>query len=361
MSDYTIVDLEDVPDAAAKHGLTFGEVRFPRELAGAQQTGFAHQRISPGAQQSFGHRHAEAEEVYFVVSGSGRAKLDGEVRELATHDILRVGRPSPAPSRQGPTASRSSRSAPGTAGTARSCPTTGTTQRSSGRGTAPPRRSQGRRAAREQGASRRAAGSPRTARPRPIRRRRPRRGRRAPGGEDGGRRAAAAHQQPVGDTRPHARAAASSVPARSSSASPTSTWSPTRTAGTSSTPSEAALALSRSSSSRTPRVAAARSRALGWISQAALRVRPSMRFQQTMPAAPPSASSSGRWTDTLCCCVAVSCCCTAPLNCGLTDFKFVFISLTWVELQFNPGPLACHSWRNSLKASNIGSSRNLST
>ena len=90
MSDYTIINLEDVPDSAAAHGLTFGEVRFPRELAGAQRTGFAHQRIFAHEQQSFGHRHGEAEEVYFVVSGSGRAKLDGEIRELRAHDILRV-------------------------------------------------------------------------------------------------------------------------------------------------------------------------------------------------------------------------------------------------------------------------------
>ena len=38
MSGYTIINLEDVPDAAAKRGLTFGEVRFPTELAGAQRT-----------------------------------------------------------------------------------------------------------------------------------------------------------------------------------------------------------------------------------------------------------------------------------------------------------------------------------
>ena len=35
MSDYTIINLEDVPDSAPGHGLTFGEVRFPRELAGS--------------------------------------------------------------------------------------------------------------------------------------------------------------------------------------------------------------------------------------------------------------------------------------------------------------------------------------
>jgi mannose-6-phosphate isomerase-like protein (cupin superfamily) len=38
----------------------------------------------------FGHRHREQEEVYVVVSGSGRAKLDDKVIELAQWDVLRV-------------------------------------------------------------------------------------------------------------------------------------------------------------------------------------------------------------------------------------------------------------------------------
>jgi mannose-6-phosphate isomerase-like protein (cupin superfamily) len=90
MSDYTIINLEDVPDSAPSSGLTFAEVRFPTELAGAEHTGFAHQRYYPNERQPFGHRHGEAEEVYFVIAGSGRAKLDGEVRELAANDILRI-------------------------------------------------------------------------------------------------------------------------------------------------------------------------------------------------------------------------------------------------------------------------------
>jgi mannose-6-phosphate isomerase-like protein (cupin superfamily) len=38
----------------------------------------------------FGHRHREQEEVYVVVAGSGRAKLDDEIVEVATWDVLRV-------------------------------------------------------------------------------------------------------------------------------------------------------------------------------------------------------------------------------------------------------------------------------
>ena len=51
-----------------------------RELD-TEQTGLSHQRIKPG-QRGFPHKHAQAEEVYVVLAGSGRVKLDDEVIEL---------------------------------------------------------------------------------------------------------------------------------------------------------------------------------------------------------------------------------------------------------------------------------------
>jgi mannose-6-phosphate isomerase-like protein (cupin superfamily) len=39
----------------------------------------------------FGHKHAEQEEVYVVVGGSGRVKLDDEVRDVREWDAVRVG------------------------------------------------------------------------------------------------------------------------------------------------------------------------------------------------------------------------------------------------------------------------------
>jgi mannose-6-phosphate isomerase-like protein (cupin superfamily) len=38
----------------------------------------------------FGHRHGHQEEIYVIVAGSGRAKLDGDVIELGPWDALRV-------------------------------------------------------------------------------------------------------------------------------------------------------------------------------------------------------------------------------------------------------------------------------
>jgi hypothetical protein len=38
----------------------------------------------------FGHRHREQQELYVVVAGSGRAKLDEDIIDIDTWDVLRV-------------------------------------------------------------------------------------------------------------------------------------------------------------------------------------------------------------------------------------------------------------------------------
>jgi mannose-6-phosphate isomerase-like protein (cupin superfamily) len=66
------------------------EARFPNADLDTEETGLSHQRLAPGARQPFGHRHDNAEEVYVVLSGSGRVKLDDEIVELRALDALRV-------------------------------------------------------------------------------------------------------------------------------------------------------------------------------------------------------------------------------------------------------------------------------
>ena len=90
-SDYTHRNLESVEDMAAKHGFSeIGEVRVATGDLGAEQTGFSHHRLKPNARQGFGHKHDEAEEVYVVIAGSGKVKLDDEVVELTRLDAIRV-------------------------------------------------------------------------------------------------------------------------------------------------------------------------------------------------------------------------------------------------------------------------------
>ena len=90
--DYTIKNLRDVEDMAASQG--FGEVqeaRFAHGDLGAEHTGFSLQRVKPGKRHAFAHRHKEMEEIYVVISGSGRIRLDDKVEEVGPLDAIRIG------------------------------------------------------------------------------------------------------------------------------------------------------------------------------------------------------------------------------------------------------------------------------
>jgi mannose-6-phosphate isomerase-like protein (cupin superfamily) len=92
MADYTHRNLkDDVENSAEKFGLAPDlETRFGRKELGVAGGGFSYQRLAPDYALPFGHRHGNHEEVYLVIAGSGRAKLDGEERELRQWDALRV-------------------------------------------------------------------------------------------------------------------------------------------------------------------------------------------------------------------------------------------------------------------------------
>ena len=89
---WTLKNLGDVEDSAAKFGYgEFQEARFARDDLDAELTGLAYFRLRPGKRQPFGHRHDRAEEIYVVIAGSGRARLDDDVVDLKPLDAIRIG------------------------------------------------------------------------------------------------------------------------------------------------------------------------------------------------------------------------------------------------------------------------------
>jgi mannose-6-phosphate isomerase-like protein (cupin superfamily) len=90
-SGYTIKNLLEVTDSALQGGFSeTQEARFARGPLEARDTGLAHQVVKAGKRQAFAHRHGQAEEIYVVLSGRGRVKLDAEVREIEPLDAIRV-------------------------------------------------------------------------------------------------------------------------------------------------------------------------------------------------------------------------------------------------------------------------------
>jgi mannose-6-phosphate isomerase-like protein (cupin superfamily) len=88
---YVHVNLGDLDDAAPANG--FGD-RWEARVAGAaleaEDTGLTHFRLRPDKRSPFSHRHSNAEEIYVVLSGSGRIKLDDRLRDVGPLDAIRV-------------------------------------------------------------------------------------------------------------------------------------------------------------------------------------------------------------------------------------------------------------------------------
>ena len=88
---YTIKNLREIEDVAPRFG--FGEVQEARFAHGdleSETIGLAFHRVKPGRRQAFAHRHEQAEEIYVVVSGSGRIKLEDEIADVGPMDAIRV-------------------------------------------------------------------------------------------------------------------------------------------------------------------------------------------------------------------------------------------------------------------------------
>lgn len=91
MSDYTIVNLGEVDDMAPQFGMPDGmSARFPKSELGCENVGVSHQTLAPNMRGPFGHRHAEQEELYVVLAGGGRMKLDDEIVDIRARDVIRV-------------------------------------------------------------------------------------------------------------------------------------------------------------------------------------------------------------------------------------------------------------------------------
>jgi uncharacterized cupin superfamily protein len=91
MSDYTHLNLKEVEDQAPKFGLADNlEFRMARVALGLENSGLSYLRLAPGYRLPFGHNHKNQEEVYVLISGGARMKIEDEVRELTTWDAVRV-------------------------------------------------------------------------------------------------------------------------------------------------------------------------------------------------------------------------------------------------------------------------------
>ena len=93
MGNYAKKNLRDVENQAPKFGMPEElDARFARRELGGETLGLSLMKLDPDFRMPFGHKHAGQEEVYVVVRGSGRVKVEDEIVELGEWDAIRFAK-----------------------------------------------------------------------------------------------------------------------------------------------------------------------------------------------------------------------------------------------------------------------------
>jgi mannose-6-phosphate isomerase-like protein (cupin superfamily) len=91
MSEYVVATRADASDWMAEYP-SFGEMRSYTDALECDAVAFTWRRMPPdtGGRGSYGHRHKDQEEIYFVVRGTVQFKLGDDVVEAGPQTAIRV-------------------------------------------------------------------------------------------------------------------------------------------------------------------------------------------------------------------------------------------------------------------------------
>ena len=87
---YTKQNLNEVEDQAPNFGMPAEmEARFARTALEGETLGLSLFTLAPNFRVPFGHKHEGQEEVYVVLRGSARIKVEDEIVEVGPYDAIR--------------------------------------------------------------------------------------------------------------------------------------------------------------------------------------------------------------------------------------------------------------------------------
>jgi quercetin dioxygenase-like cupin family protein len=94
MASYTVQNLKEVENQGVKFGLDEGDIEFrsakvPLEC---EHCGVSYLKLGPGWRIPWGHTHKTQEEIYILVNGQGRMKIDEEIVELQPFTAVRIAK-----------------------------------------------------------------------------------------------------------------------------------------------------------------------------------------------------------------------------------------------------------------------------
>ena len=90
MANYTVVNLAEVENQVARHGIDPEDLqlrmgRVPLEM---EHAGISLVKLGPGYRNPAAHTHNRQEETYICVAGSARMNVDGEIVEMTPYTAV---------------------------------------------------------------------------------------------------------------------------------------------------------------------------------------------------------------------------------------------------------------------------------
>jgi mannose-6-phosphate isomerase-like protein (cupin superfamily) len=92
MANYTALNLKEVENQGPNFGVDEKDLqlRMARVPLNCQNSGLSYLRLGPGWRMPYGHTHKQQEEIYVLVSGSARMKLDDDIVEVEPWTAVRI-------------------------------------------------------------------------------------------------------------------------------------------------------------------------------------------------------------------------------------------------------------------------------
>jgi mannose-6-phosphate isomerase-like protein (cupin superfamily) len=92
MTTYTVQDLNEVQNQGENFGLNPDEyqVRMAKDPLECQHAGISLVRLGPGYRVPFGHSHKTQEEIYVLVKGGARIKIEDDIVDMKPMTAVRV-------------------------------------------------------------------------------------------------------------------------------------------------------------------------------------------------------------------------------------------------------------------------------
>jgi quercetin dioxygenase-like cupin family protein len=92
MSGYSIQNLKEVENQGVNFGIDPGdmELRMAKDPLECANAGVSYVKLGPGFRTPFGHTHKTQEEIYILISGSARVKLNDEVVDMVPFTAVRI-------------------------------------------------------------------------------------------------------------------------------------------------------------------------------------------------------------------------------------------------------------------------------